>query len=152
MNECGTCKRIQIRDSGTAPMWDCIIRTDAWDVVHAYDTSLLGWLVLVLRRHIESVDELTESEGHELGDLVRTVSSFLKRELGCVKTYVMQFAEHPLHPHVHFHIVPRMHGIPQEHIGANVFVYLGVEDEKRITEVSMDNLSIRLRKYYSSAV
>jgi diadenosine tetraphosphate (Ap4A) HIT family hydrolase len=113
--------------------------------VHSYDTSLLGWIVLVPRRHIESIDELTDSEGHELGDLLRTVSSFLKRRLGCTKTYVMQFAEHPLHPHVHFHVVPRMPDIPQENIGANVFNYLGVDAAVRISEDDMDRLAAQLR-------
>ena len=38
---------IRTRDEQTAPPWDAIIRTGRWDVVHAYDTSLPGWLVLV---------------------------------------------------------------------------------------------------------
>jgi diadenosine tetraphosphate (Ap4A) HIT family hydrolase len=115
-------------------------------VVHSYDTSLLGWIVLVPRRHIESVDELTESEGHELGDLLRKVSSFLKKHLGCTKTYVMQFAEHPLHPHVHFHVVPRMPDIPEENIGANVFNYLGVDDASRLTDSEMNPFAMKLRR------
>lgn len=149
MFECGTCERVQQRDEGTAPLWDSIIRSDQWDVVHAYDTSLLGWIVLVPRRHMEAVDELTESEGHELADLLRNVSSFLKRSLGCTKTYIMQFAEHPLHPHVHFHVVPRMPGIPKENMGANVFHYLGVDDESRVPEDEMNRLADQLRQELS---
>ena len=146
MSECATCERVRQRDEGSAPAWDSIVRSDLWDVVHAYDTSLLGWIVLVPRRHIESVDELTESEGHELGDLLRTVSSFLKKHLGCIKTYVMQFAEHPLHPHVHFHVVPRMPDIPEENMGANVFNYLGVDDASRLTDIEMNPFALQLRR------
>jgi diadenosine tetraphosphate (Ap4A) HIT family hydrolase len=142
---CGTCDRIRQRDDGTAPLWDSIIRSDQWDVVHAYDTSLIGWIVLVPRRHIDAVDELTESEGHELSDLIRNVSSFLKRSLGCEKTYIMQFAEHPLHPHVHFHVVPRMPDIPKENMGANIFNYLIVDEALRVSEEDMNQLAQKLR-------
>ncbi len=146
MSECGTCERVQHRDDGNAPPWDSIIRSDQWDVVHAYDSSLLGWIVLVPRRHMEAVDELTESEGHELADLLRGVSSFLKRFLGCRKTYIMQFAEHPQHPHVHFHVVPRMPDIPVENIGANVFNYLSVDEASRVPEDEMNRLAHQLRQ------
>ena len=145
MNDCATCDRIRQRDSGAAPLWDSIIRTDQWDVVHSYDTSLLGWIVLVPRRHIEAIDELTESEAHELGDLLRRVSACLKQRLKCAKTYVMQFAEHPQHPHVHFHVVPRMPDIPVENVGAKVFNFLGVDDAVRVTEREMDELGRWMR-------
>jgi hypothetical protein len=46
-----TCELIARQDAGIAPPWDAILRTDYWDIVHAYNTSLPGWLVLVLRRH-----------------------------------------------------------------------------------------------------
>lgn len=115
-------------------------------MVHCYDTSLLGWIVLVTRRHIESVDQLTDAEAQALGLLLKNVSVFLKNYLGCTKTYVMQFAEHPLHPHVHFHVVPRMPDIPAENIGANVFNYLGVGDEERVPDADMNRLALELRK------
>ena len=146
---CGTSDRILQRDGGNSPLWDSIIRSPRWDVVHAYDTSLLGWIVLVARRHIQAVDELTEAEGHELSDLIRTVSYFLKQDLGCEKTYIMQFAEHPLHPHVHFHVVPRMPDIPKENVGAKIFNYLGVDDALRVSEDSMNRLAQRLRDQLS---
>ena len=141
---CGTCERIRQRDAGTAPVWDSILRSDGWDVVHAYDTSLLGWIVLVPLRHIRSVDELTGEEAGKLGELIRDVSAFLKEETGCVKTYVMQYAEHPEHPHVHFHVVPRMADLPDQHKGPGVFSYLGVEGE-RLSDTAMSELALRMR-------
>jgi diadenosine tetraphosphate (Ap4A) HIT family hydrolase len=145
---CHTCELIAARDAGSAPPWDCIVRTDHWDIVHASDTSLLGWMCLVVRRHIASVDELTDAEANELGPLLRDVSLFLKCDLGCLKTYVMQFAEHPDHPHVHFHVVPRAPDMPAEHRGANVFAYLSVEDSERVTEPDMNALASRLREQF----
>ena len=146
MNSCDSCKRISTRDAGTAPAWDCIVRTDAWDIVHCYDTSLLGWIVVVSRRHIESIDELTQIEARELGELLQRVSGALKAEVGCQKTYVMQFAEDPRHPHVHFHIVPRMATFGPEDVGANVFKFLSVDSDERVSENDMNILAGGLRK------
>ncbi len=150
MSECGTCARIAQRDAGAAPDWDAIVRFDDWDVVHSYDTSLLGWIVLVSRRHLESLDELTADEARHLGELLREISVFLKSHLGCAKTYVMQFAEHPEHPHVHFHVVPRMADIPADCKGANVFRYLLVEDDERVAEGAMNELALELRTWLAA--
>ena len=53
---------------------------DHWLVEHAYPSSLLGWLVIVLRRHAEALHELTEDEARELGTLVyRTAVALYER-------------------------------------------------------------------------
>ena len=59
MSGCHSCQRIVERDEGKAPAWDNIYRSNCWDIVHAYNTSYLGWLVLVIRRHIAAIDEMT---------------------------------------------------------------------------------------------
>ncbi|MCB0099933.1 MAG: hypothetical protein KDE46_29575, partial [Caldilineaceae bacterium] len=69
MNACHTCTLTARRDAGAAPLWDNIYRTAHWDVVHSFNTSLPGWLVLVARRHMAAVAELTAAEAAELGDL-----------------------------------------------------------------------------------
>ena len=102
MKYCKTCELTARRDAGMAPLWDCIHRTRFWDVVHSYDTALPGWLILVARRHIEAIDELTDEEAVELGILLRRVSLALKEVTGCLKTYVIQFAEMAEHPHYIF--------------------------------------------------
>jgi diadenosine tetraphosphate (Ap4A) HIT family hydrolase len=121
VSACKTCELIARRDAGADPPWDCIHRTSLWDVAHSYDTALPGWLVLVVRRHITSVDELTEAEAAELGRLIRHVSGALKEVTGCLKTYVIQFAERADHPHVHFHIIPRMADLPEDRRGHRDF-------------------------------
>ena len=132
MKTCHSCQRMRARDAGTAPIWDSIYRGAHWDVVHAYDTSWLGWMVLVLRRHAFAIDALTDSESRELGGLLRDVSLALKRETGCAKTYVMQFAESPHHPHVHFHVVPRRPEQAPEDISCKVLRHLGVASSERL--------------------
>lgn len=146
MDRCYTCQLLAERDAGNAPLWDNIYRTQYWDVVHSYNTALSGWLVLVVRRHIESVDCLTDEESAELGMLIRNTSLALKEITGCVKTYVIQFAEQPEHPHVHFHIVPRMADQPAERRSTKVFGYLGVSEEERVSEEAMNEVAGRVRE------
>ena len=47
MSICMSCRLVRRRDSGAAPPWDNIYRSAYWDLVHAYNSSLLGWLVLI---------------------------------------------------------------------------------------------------------
>lgn len=143
---CKTCELTKRRSLGTAPLWDCIHRTQFWDVVHAFNTSQLGWLVLVAQRHIEAVDELTDAEAAELGLLIRQVSLALRAVTGCIKTYVIQFAEHEEHPHVHFHLVPRMADQPEERRSTKVFSCLGVPEEKSVREEQMNEIAGQVQR------
>jgi diadenosine tetraphosphate (Ap4A) HIT family hydrolase len=146
MNACKTCELIVVRDAGAAPLWDAIYRTPYWDVVHSYNTALPGWLVLVARRHIVAVDELTDAEAAELGLLIRHVSAALRAATGCLKTYVIQFAEAAEHPHVHFHIVPRMADQPEDRHSTKIFGYLGVPAAARVSEAVMDAIAVQVRR------
>ena len=145
-HSCKTCELIARRDAGIAPLWDCIHRARFWDVVHSYNTALPGWLVLVARRHIEAIDELTDEEAIELGGLLRRVSMALKEITGCLKTYVIQFAEAADHPHVHFHIVPRMADQPEDRRSTKIFGYLGVPEEERVSEETMNEIAAKVQK------
>ena len=145
--KCDTCNYIKTRDSGTAPLWNNIVRTDYWDIVHALDTSLPGWMVIVLRRHAPTIAELTKEEAAELGPLIRNVSVGIQEIVGCVKTYVMQFAELPNHQHVHFHVVPRMLDMPKDDMGPRVFNYLGVSKEYQVPEEEMNSIARKLQKF-----
>jgi len=147
MTACKTCELLAARDNGAAPLWDAIYRTPLWDVVHSFDTALPGWLVLVTRRHIAAVDELTNSEASELGPLIRHVSAALRAVTGCLKTYVIQFAEAKEHPHVHFHIVPRMIDQPEERRSTKIFGYLGVPEDERVSEAVMNDIAAQVKRY-----
>jgi len=146
MKYCKTCELIARRDAGIAPPWDSIHRTRFWDVVHSYNTALPGWLVLVARRHIEAIDELTDEEALELGVLLQRVSLALKEVTGCLKTYVIQFAELAEHPHVHFHIVPRMADQPENRRGTKIFEYLSASEEERVSEERMNGIAVKVQK------
>ena len=147
MTHCLTCELIARRDAEEAPLWDSIYRTAFWDVAHAYNTSLPGWLVLVARRHIEALDELTDAEALELGDLIRRASQALKAATGCRKTYVAQFAEAVEHPHVHFHLIPRMADLPPEYRGPRIFGKLGAPEAERVSEERMNEIAREVRAF-----
>ena len=143
---CLTCDLVHRRDRGEAPPWDNIVRTAHWDIVHSYNTSLPGWLVLVARRHVAAIDELTDEEAAELGVLLRRVSAALRQVTGCVKTYAVQFAEQAEHPHVHFHVIPRMAAQPADRRGPRVFAYLGVPAEEQVSEERMNAIAVEVRR------
>lgn len=145
MSTCKTCELVARRAAGAAPLWDCIYQTQYWDLAHCYDSALPGWLVLIARRHIAAVDELTEVEAVELGQLIRRTSIALKEVTGCIKTYVLQFAESPDHPHVHFHIIPRMVDLPDEFKSILIFKYIGVPEEMRVSEEVMNSIAAKVR-------
>ena len=132
------------RDAGEAPAWDQIRRTPHWDVVHAFGTAVEGWIVLVPRRHITTVADLSDEEAAGLGPLIKEVSRAVQHVVNCDKTYVVQFAEHPQHPHVHFHVIPRGRDLPSDQQGPQVFTRLGVSDDLAVSEARMTEVADQL--------
>lgn len=117
---CFSCRETAA-DPADLPPRASILRTAHWRVVHTLDGGLPGWLVLVPIRHITAVADLTGEEAAELGPLLVDVSTVLTDELGCAKTYVMQFAEGEGWAHTHFHVVPRMPDQPDHVKGPRIF-------------------------------
>lgn len=140
---CHTCELVARRDRGEAPLWDRILRTPHFDVVHSYNTSLPGWIVVVSRRHLAAIDEMDGAEAGELGTLIRDVSLALKKLVKCEKTYVMQFAE--AEGHGHFHVVPRASDMPLENRSGRWFNYLGVDPSDQLSDATMNDVASRLR-------
>jgi diadenosine tetraphosphate (Ap4A) HIT family hydrolase len=95
-----------------------------WVVEHAYPSALLGWLVIVLKRHAEALHLLTEAESVELGLLQWASAKTLAALTGCAKEYVAFFAEMPGFHHVHVHVVPRHAQLDPKLRGGNVFALL----------------------------
>jgi diadenosine tetraphosphate (Ap4A) HIT family hydrolase len=119
--------------------------SDGWRVAHSFNSALLGWLVVVPRRHIESIHELSDDESVELGRLLRRASQALVDVVGCQKTYVMMFAEAAGFNHVHFHVVPRAHDLDAEHRGSSIFEYLKRPETEWIGVAEQDELALALR-------
>jgi len=103
-----------------------------WLVEHAYPSKLKGWLVLVLKRHVESLHELDREEFLELADLQHKLASLLFQELDCEKEYSVCLAEAEHFHHIHFHLIPKPRGLPDELRGGRVFTLLNIEEKDAI--------------------
>lgn len=97
-----------------------------WQIEHAYPSKLVGWLVIVLRRHAAALHELTAAEFAEFGPLLERTVRVVHEALGSAKEYVACYAEQGGFEHVHFHVVPRAADLPEEFRGAGSFALLGV--------------------------
>lgn len=140
--ECYTCQNeAQFPD---LPPREKIAADDHWRVAHAINTALPGWLVLVPRRHVASIADLTDAEMRDLGSWQVRLSRTLRDVTGCEKTYVMQFAEMEGFSHVHFHIVPRMADLSPDLRGPKVFGLMGDKRPDILTRDEMDTISARL--------
>ena len=100
--------------------------------------------MLVVRRHIVAVADMTAEEAAELGPLIQEVSRAVQVVSDCDKTYVAQFAEHPDHPHVHVHLIPRARDLAPEHRGPRIFGRLGVSESEAVSDARMTEIARRL--------
>ena len=116
-----------------------------WRVAHAFNSTLAGWLVLVPRRHVTAIAELTDAEAATLGGWQVRLSRALRDVTGCAKTYVVQLAEQEGFGHVHFHVVPRRADIPDDRRGPAVFGYLVRPPERGLGEEERDQLALALQ-------
>jgi len=143
--ECYSCAREA--EFGRLPPRERIGADEFWRVAHAFGSALPGWLVLLPRRHVTSIAELTDAEAATLGIWQVRLSRALHQTLGCPKTYVAQFAEAEGFAHVHFHVVPRPDGLPADWRGPRIFFQgLGSADHPGISEQRRDEIAIELAK------
>ncbi|MDQ6693897.1 MAG: HIT family protein [Chloroflexota bacterium] len=120
-----------------------------WVVEHAYPCALMGWLVLVLKRHAAALHELTGAEFAEMATLLEKITKLLSKALDCEKEYVMCLAEAEGFQHVHFHVVPRPKGIVEELKGPRIFAMLKVSLDEAVPPGEVKALCERLKQSYS---
>jgi len=103
-----------------------------WVVDHAYPTTHLGWLVILIKRHIEALHDLTAEEFQELAEIEYRLVQVMRADPSVQKEYLMCFAEGEGFPHVHIHIVPKPLDLPAQLIGPGIFARLKVDKERAI--------------------
>jgi diadenosine tetraphosphate (Ap4A) HIT family hydrolase len=108
--------------------------------VRAHRSALPGWTLVIPKRHITSLDELSDDEAIELGLILRDLTAVYVQELGALKSYVQQFAEGT--PHAHFSVTPRMADLPPERLGAKASLYNSADEP--LSESERDDIAIRL--------
>ncbi|RKE19257.1 diadenosine tetraphosphate (Ap4A) HIT family hydrolase [Streptomyces sp. TLI_171] len=139
--ECYACAREA--EFARLPRFQRIAADAHWRVVHAVDCALPGWLVLLPRRHVESMAELSDDEAASLGVWQVRLARALAAVTGCAKAYVAQFGEAAGFAHVHFHVVPRDADLPPELRGPRVFGLLRA-GERAVPADRMDELAERI--------
>ena len=103
-----------------------------WLVEHAYPVKTIGWLVIVLKRHMEALHELIPEEFAELAQIQAKAIHLLHEELHCEKEYVSCYAEQEHFQHIHFHVFAKPPGLPDELKGGKSFALLKVISEEAV--------------------
>lgn len=121
-----------------------------WLVEHAYPTRLPGWLVIVLRRHVEALHELRPEEFAEFASVLERTCRVLRRVVGCDREYVACYAEIDHFRHVHFHVVPRAADLPGEYVGTRSFAFLKVSEAEAAPREEIRALCESLRDAFGA--
>jgi diadenosine tetraphosphate (Ap4A) HIT family hydrolase len=108
-----------------------------WLVEHAYPVKTIGWVVLVLRRHVEALHELTAEEFVELAQIQAKLIPLLHEELDCEKEYVSCYAETEHFYHIHFHLFAKPADLPNELKGGKSFALLKVLPEEYVPQAEV---------------
>jgi diadenosine tetraphosphate (Ap4A) HIT family hydrolase len=144
MTDCYACRQNRKTPSELPPR-ELVFDDGNWRVVHAFGSAIPGWLVVVCRRHITSMSQLTSEEAAILGPLLAALSRVLEDFFLARKAYVAFLAEAEGFEHLHIHVVPREEGMPQEQRGKRVFDWLQMPEEEAITDEEADSIALDLR-------
>jgi diadenosine tetraphosphate (Ap4A) HIT family hydrolase len=121
-----------------------------WLVEHAYPCGMVGWLVLVLKRHTEALHELSKEEFAELAELQHRTAKLLHAELNSAKEYIVCFAEAAHFNHVHVHVIPRANNLPVELRGTGIFSMLKVTEDEAASRDEVRAFCERLKKHFAA--
>ena len=141
MTDCYACLRNETPRDALPPR-ELVFDDGNWRVVHAFGSAIPGWLVVVCRRHITSMSQLTPQEATVLGPLLTALSGALEDVLGARKAYVAFLAEVEGYEYLHIHVVPRKEDMPPEQRGKRVFDWLGMPEEEAITDEEADRIAL----------
>ena len=142
--ECVVCQSLQgIKRISPGPF---IYEGQYWMVDHAYPTSLKGWLVIVPKKHVEALHELSHAEFRELADIQFRLAQVMQSRASIEKEYMMCFAEAEHFHHVHIHFIAKPKDLPQEAKGPGIFSYLKVDQQSAVPPDEIKALSEELKE------
>ena len=139
MSDCYACQQNGIPPEELPPR-ELIFDDGNWRVVHAFGSAIPGWLVVVCRRHVTSISQLTPQEAVALGPLLVSLSGALEEIFSARKAYVAFLAETEGFEHLHIHVVPRKEDMLPEQRGKHVFDWLGMPDNEAISDGEADRV------------
>ena len=86
-----------------------------------FPCGIKGWLILLPKRHVGAIHELSKEEMKEFSNILYSLSKTLYSLLKNEKEYVIQLAEIKGFNHVHFHIVAKPKNLPKKYTGTKIF-------------------------------
>lgn len=78
---------------------------------HPHPAPLVGWLMLISRRHVQGPAGFDDGEAADFGPALRSVCAAVVQATGAAKAYCIAFGEGS--PHLHAHVVPRYGDRPE---------------------------------------
>jgi diadenosine tetraphosphate (Ap4A) HIT family hydrolase len=78
-----------------------------------------GELIVQVRRHCESLGELTAAESAALGPVLQAAVGAIERVVRPERTYVATYGERVRH--VHFFLLPRTRALPPGHVVSDLY-------------------------------
>ena len=123
--ECRICDLNARLEQGALPLRERIAHDAHWRVACA-SVALPGWLVLMPRRHVTAIADLTDDEA------MPSAPGRCACHARCTRYWLPEdlrraFAEAEGFSHVHFHIVPRADSLPPSLHGPGIFELLKPE-------------------------
>jgi diadenosine tetraphosphate (Ap4A) HIT family hydrolase len=143
MEECLSC----LSNSGIRRIspGEIIYEGTYWQVEHAYPTGLLGWLVIILKRHSEALHDLTKEEWEEFGQINYPLMKCVKKVLKPRKEYLCCFSEGKGFKHIHFHIIPKTRAFDEIYSSSRSFMYLKVSERNSISRDKIIQICSKLK-------
>jgi diadenosine tetraphosphate (Ap4A) HIT family hydrolase len=114
---CSICDQVAGRVTAPGgPIYD----DGLWLVTHhAGPHTDPGELIVKLRRHSESLADLTQAEAVALGPILRASVAAIERVVRPERTYVASYNERIRH--VHFFLLPRTRSLPAGHVTSDLY-------------------------------
>jgi diadenosine tetraphosphate (Ap4A) HIT family hydrolase len=144
--ECLSCKalRKEISLSPAEPIYE----GNYWQLVHGYPVAIIGWLVIVLRRHAEALHDLTANEISELAFIQNRACKALQEELGTEKEYSLCLSEKEGFHHIHIHLIGIPKELPKEKRGLAIFSMLGTSKDTSIPDLDIVRFSRKVQWHF----
>ena len=114
---CSMCEEVAGR---IVPPGGVVYRNEWWEVGHhpGQETDP-GELIVKLRRHAESLAELTSEEAAAMGPVLRAAVAAVERVVRPERVYVASYGERLRH--VHFFLLPRTTSLPAGHVTSDLY-------------------------------
>jgi diadenosine tetraphosphate (Ap4A) HIT family hydrolase len=116
-SSCSICEQVAGRVTAPGgPIYD----DGLWLVSHhTGPQSDPGELIVKVRRHCESLADLTAAEAAALGPILRAGVAAVERVVAPERTYVASYNESARH--VHFFLLPRTRSLPAGHVTSDLY-------------------------------